>query len=110
MRRVVFPAFTKNQILFLIIISSILVCLISFMCSFSSKASLHEDINTYYKSVQIEAGDTLWDIASEYSADAFIDIDDYIAEVQKINHILDADDIYEGQLLVVPYYSTAVLE
>lgn len=73
-------------------------------------ASAKEDpasYNKYYKSIQVEAGDTLWTIADEYIMDLNIDKVDYIAEICELNHI-DADEINAGQYIVVSYYSQEV--
>lgn len=54
----------------------------------------------YYKSVQVNAGDTLYDISLEYSADsqAFID------EVVFINNLNSPEEIKCGEYIIVPYY------
>lgn len=57
----------------------------------------------YYKSIQIEAGDTLWDIAKTYMNDDYNSIYDYIDELKEING-LDSDDIQDSQYLTVAYY------
>lgn len=65
-----------------------------------------EDISyKYFTSIQIEAGDTLWNLADRYADDAhYASRDQYIAEVMEINHMTD-EDIYAGNYLIVPYYS-----
>lgn len=76
--------------------------------SISSSASTGSDeINfKYYTSITVEYGETLWDIADEYiDYNEYKDKDDYIAEVQSINHLEDKGNIRAGQILVVPYYS-----
>lgn len=69
----------------------------------SSKADV-ASYNKYYKSVRIEAGDTLWTIADEYIADLNIDKQDYITEICSINNICE-DEIHVGDYVVVAYYS-----
>ena len=69
----------------------------------SSKADV-ASYNKYYKSVRIEAGDTLWTIADEYIADLNIDKQEYIAEICEINDIYE-DEIHAGDYVVVAYYS-----
>ena len=63
--------------------------------------------NKYYKSIQVEAGDTLWTIADEYIMDLNIDKTEYIAEICELNHI-DGDSIQAGEYIVVSYYSKEV--
>lgn len=56
-----------------------------------------------YESVRIEAGDTMWDIASRY-AEPGTEIRAMIRQIEELNHI-SADFIYEGQYLIVPVSS-----
>ena len=59
----------------------------------------------YYKSIEIESGDTLWGIAKEYMNEEYDSIFEYIYEIKEMNN-LDSDDIQEGQFLTVAYYDT----
>lgn len=52
-----------------------------------------------YKTVVVEQGDTLWDLAKEYFPD--MEIRRAVYELKKINNLKDGT-IYEGQSLVVP--------
>ena len=56
----------------------------------------------YFHKIYVESGDTLWSIASENKSDKE-STSDYIKEVKSINK-LKSDDLYAGQMLVVPYY------
>ncbi|MCP1101714.1 LysM repeat protein [Aequitasia blattaphilus] len=58
-------------------------------------------LKKYYKSVEIEAGDTLWDLAQKHKGDA--DIRDYINEIKQLNQ-LDSDTIHYENYLTVSYY------
>lgn len=58
----------------------------------------------YVKSIQIEAGDTLWGIAKENITKEYNSIEEYIEEIMNSNG-LTSDLIHEGQYLIVPYYS-----
>lgn len=58
----------------------------------------------YYTSIQIETGDSLWDIASRYICEDVISMKDYIREIQAING-LNSDVIQAGDTLTVIYYS-----
>lgn len=61
----------------------------------------------YYTKVTVKAGESLWDIADEYiDYDVYESKNSYIAEVKRMNHLEDSDDIMAGQTLIVPYYST----
>ncbi len=60
----------------------------------------------YYTSVIVEHGENLWNIADEYiDYTQYKDKSTYIAEVQRINHLEDNDEIRAGQSLIMPYYS-----
>lgn len=65
-----------------------------------------EPVYKYYTSIEIQKGDTLWDLA-----DAYMDHDyyetraDYINEVMKINHLVTGH-LFAGKKLIIPYYST----
>lgn len=74
---------------------------------FRTKAQGNDEeiLYKYYKSVVVEAGDTLWDYADEYSTKEYYDShQDYINEVMQMNGLYD-DQITEGQHIVLPYYS-----
>jgi LysM repeat protein len=62
----------------------------------------------YYTSIQIQSGDTLWELADNYISSEYNSINDYINEVKQLNS-LETDDIHEGQYLTVPYYSCKAL-
>lgn len=60
-------------------------------------------IYTYYKSIEVQSGDTLWDLAQTYTEDTQISISDYIKELKTVNGLVN-DSIHEGQYLTVIYY------
>lgn len=59
----------------------------------------------YYKSIELEYGDTLWAIAEEYADDHYESIEEYIYELKLIND-LESDNIQEGKHLTVAYYDS----
>lgn len=63
----------------------------------------------YYKSIEIEDGDTLWGIAEEYMGDEYDSIQDYIAELKEINQLV-TDDIQSANYLTVVYYDSEFKE
>ncbi len=76
--------------------------------SFLSKAETKDPDTVYYKyytNIEIQPGDTLWDLAAEYMGDQYESRAVYVAEVRQINGIADSDSIVSGQYLVMPYYS-----
>lgn len=56
----------------------------------------------YYKSIQVNAGDSLWSIAEEYMNDECESVPEYIEVLKEINH-LDSDEIHEGRYLTIAY-------
>jgi len=60
----------------------------------------------YFKSIMIESGDTLTDIANMYLDEHYDSVQEYIDEVASINHLHNTDKIISGRYLIVPYYST----
>ncbi len=89
-----------------ITVVAVVALTILFSCAFTMNLSAKEvhKTYTYYTSIEIQDGDNLWDIADQY-ATASISKQDYIKEVKELNN-LSSDDIYEGQYLTVPYYSS----
>jgi len=83
------------------------LCGITFGSMFASaKTSDEKSLDTYkyYKTITVESGDTLWDIAVENITAEYDSVDDYISEVCSING-LDSTQIRAGRSLTVPYYS-----
>lgn len=76
--------------------------------SFRTKAqSSNEEIQyKYYKSIVIEPGDTLWNLAEEHGALEHYDSrQEYIEEVMRMNGLSD-DQIVTGQYIIIPYFSS----
>ncbi len=58
----------------------------------------------YYKSIQVQEGDSLWNYAGLYGDSRYYDSrSDYIKEVSAVN-ALKNDRITAGQYLILPYY------
>lgn len=55
-----------------------------------------------YKSVRIEKGDTLWDIANEYVTEDMT-VNEYLNEIADINN-LTSSKIITGRYIIVFYY------
>lgn len=91
------------------------VCLIALFAIGSSailtKATTTEEAkNVYYKyytQIEIENGDSLWEIAGRYMEHGPYETrTDYMNEVVKLNQLSNTT-IIKGQHLVVPYYESA---
>lgn len=59
----------------------------------------------YYTSVQVQPGDTLWDLADRYAGGEHYESQaQYITEVMNMNHLTE-ETICAGDYLIIPYYS-----
>lgn len=76
--------------------------------SSTAKAEGVSEPDRYYTSIQIEKGDTLWDIASRYKWDGQT-TQSYIDEVMEMNH-LTSDQITAGQYVMIYYYKAPAAE
>lgn len=56
-----------------------------------------------FASVEVKTGDTIWAIAEQYYSDEYKDINSYVNEIIRTNHLSD-DRITSGAYLIVPYY------
>lgn len=77
-------------------------------------ASAHENtedtiVYKYYKSIQIQPGDTLWDIAEDTMTSEYESTAEYVGVLKKMNN-LTSDDIQAGQYLTVAYRDTVYKE
>lgn len=71
--------------------------------SFSSLAQSEPNARRKcYKSITIEKGDTLWNIAEEYITDDYESVEEYISVLKDINN-LHGDKILSGDKLIVSY-------
>ncbi len=77
-------------------------------------ASAHENtdgqmVYKYYKSIQIQPGDTLWNIAEETMTSEYDSTAEYVCVLKRMNN-LTSDDIQAGQYLTVAYTDTVYAE
>lgn len=64
-----------------------------------------EQMHKYYANIQIQKGDTLWEIADEYMDDGHYESrQEYILEVMRMNHMTDSH-LTAGEKLIVPYFA-----
>ena len=97
----------KRAIYIFLTVSIILFCIIAFSEKAEARDNNTATVYKYYHAYHPEYGETLWDIARDNAVT--VSYEDYINEVKSINN-LQNDNIYAGQLLVVPYYSTEYKE
>lgn len=95
----------------------IVLCMLAFSFILSGSfifggfmTSAHDDqenniqTTAYYKSIEIQSGDTLWDIAKTYKP-VDLTVDEYIDELMQINS-LTSDSIHADQFLTVACYES----
>ncbi len=88
-------------------ICMIVVCAVAFHGIRSMASNGENQLKfKYYTQVTVAYGETLWDLSDSYiDYEEYKDKNEYIAEVQSINHLMDEGSVRAGQTLIVPYYS-----
>lgn len=101
----------KLVIFTMITLFTMIGCLHFGKLSTDAHGNLEEDPVSfkYYKSIEIEEGDTLWGIAEEYMSDEYDSVQEYIAELKEINQLV-TDDIQSANYLTVVYYDSEFKE
>ncbi|MFV0464869.1 MAG: LysM peptidoglycan-binding domain-containing protein [Lachnospiraceae bacterium] len=80
----------------------------SLLESTQTQAAAQYSTEKCYTSLQIEEGDTLWEIAETYCGGSNANIQKYVTELKMLNHIQE-DQITAGEYLVIPYYEVIEL-
>ena len=78
------------------------VLVLMFLLSAGTAKAENISSGRVYRSVRIEADDTLWDIAEREMDSTWSEKRDYIKEVERINNI-NSDNISAGDYLILPY-------
>ena len=76
--------------------------------SFASEKDNGTPSYKYYTSYTVNEGENLSTLAKRYMTKDYRSADSYISEVVSINHLMSASDIYAGQVIILPYYSTDI--
>jgi len=90
----------KNMMMYIIIFIILLSGAVSFHVTADETMPQKQKV---VKSVYIEDGDCIWNIAREYFQVENRNIESYVKEIKKCNN-LSSDTIYAGQNLIIPYY------
>ena len=94
--------------IFMTLFTVIFILTISISCfTFGSKAQDKSEVilYKYYKNIEIQYGETLWDIAQTYFCeDKYDNYEHYISEVLLINGLYN-ETVSAGSFLIIPYYS-----
>lgn len=77
------------------------------VCGVATNARSKNDMPEYkyFMSYEVEYGDSLWSIASDYCDTHYDSIDDYMEEICIINSISEDSRLIAGNHLILPYYS-----
>ena len=70
----------------------------------TSMAEEEKAATRYYKSVEIQEGDSLWSLAKEYREGGSLSAKEYVEELKKMNNLRE-DTIHTGQYLTVVYFA-----
>lgn len=70
---------------------------------FTSMAKEESNTTPFYKSIQIEEGDSLWRIAGQYKERSSMSTSEYVNCLRQMN-CLKNDTIHTGQYLTVVYF------
>ncbi len=98
-----------------IIFTAVTVALIGCMAFGVFFVSAHESISSdqavykYYKSIEIQPGDTLWEIAEETMTSEYDSVPEYVEVLKEMNS-LKSDDIEAGQHLIIAYNDTEFIK
>lgn len=64
----------------------------------------------YYKEIYVESGDTLWNIAEQYTDGSVSKVSQCINEIRSINGLNKFETLKAGTYIIVPYYSEILQE
>ena len=83
-----------------------LSCLFGKNLAMANEESRSKAYNRYYTNIEIKEGDTLWSIASQYSKNSGMSIQEYIREIKAMNH-KGWDRINAGDSVAIVYFREA---
>jgi len=101
----------RRMKLFFLSISSFLLiivflfCIVQFMNRPANVSHASELTSTSYTSIEVKAGDSLWELASNFKA-PYMNTRTYMKEVIKLNQ-MSSEHIEAGNYLIFPIYETA---
>lgn len=95
----------RQQKIVITIIASFVICILILTLSLFHNTAMASasPIDKSYYTIQVESGDTLWDIANQYK-DTYTNTMDYIEELKFING-LSSDQINAGSHLTIVSYN-----
>ena len=94
----------KNRRIILAAICLIIGIVIGTFMATAASGEASGNYHTVYRTIRVEEGMTLYDIAQEYDTVSSVSMEDYIESVKSINHINDNNVIHSGSYLSIPVY------
>lgn len=91
----------KSKLRFTLFMTIVLLIVFSFAGTIFG-ANAEGLTKSTYSEIQIQTGDTLWELAQEFGPNDK-DVREVVYEICKINDI-SADSIYPGQTILIPTY------
>jgi len=89
----------RVAVLFCSIVAVVMICSVMFG-AIRTQAAPAETTVKYYTSIQVESGDTLWDLARDFGPDDQ-DVRRVIKHICKINNV-SPETLQPGQVLLIP--------
>ncbi len=74
----------------------------AFLVSAHEESDDKDSVHKYYKSIEIQSGDSLWSIAEDTMTDEYHSVAEYVQVLKSMND-LDSDQIQSGRSLIVAY-------
>lgn len=93
----------RKMLMLLATVLFITIGSVVFGSSFSDAHESKEEQTIVYKSIRIQPGDTLWNIAQQYKTNDYKSTQDYVEELKRLN-ALESDQIQESKYLTVACY------
>ena len=81
---------------------AVIVCIMLNVFPVSADSTHSQTGSVYYTSIEIQPGDTLWNIAEETMTSEYSSVPEYVKVLKEINS-LDSDQLEAGQNLIIAY-------
>ena len=86
-----------------LILVIILICMVRHMALHIRRTDSAGQRKEYYTSVQVNAGESLWEISRRYYSVEYKSMGSYMKKIMNLNH-MSSSNINEGAYLIIPYY------
>lgn len=94
---------SKKQIIAVSIAIVAIILLVFCITTKVKAANYNRERSLRVKSIMIQEGDTLWDIAASNYSEEYSSISAYVEKIKECNNIT-SDIIHTGMYLIIPYY------